>query len=45
MTENSVERWLTVIVSANVVAYARLIRADETGTRAAFRGHIAFFRQ
>ena len=34
-----VERRLTVIVSADVVAYARLIRADETGTRAALRGH------
>ena len=34
-----VECRLTVIVSADVVAYARLIRADETGTRVTLRGH------
>ena len=39
MAENSVHRRLTVIVSTDVVAYARLMGADEAGTRAALRSH------
>lgn len=34
-----VERRLTVIVSADVVGYARLTEADEAGTRAALNAH------
>lgn len=36
---DEVERRLTVIVSADVVGYARLIRADEAGTRAVLNSH------
>jgi adenylate cyclase len=34
-----VERRLTVIFSADVVAYARLMGADEAGTRVALKSH------
>ncbi len=37
--EEKVERRLTVITSADVVAYARLMEADEAGTRAALNAH------
>ena len=38
MTEK-VERRLTVIVSADVVGYSQLIRADKEGTLARFSAH------
>ena len=39
MAEDTVHRRLTVVVSADVVAYSRLIGADEAGTRAALNSH------
>ena len=39
MAENGVQHRLTVIVSADVVGYARLTEADEAGTRAALNAH------
>lgn len=39
--EDTVHRRFTVVVSADVVAYARLIWDDKTGTRAALRSHRA----
>ncbi len=36
-----VERRLAAILSADVVGYTRLIRADEEGTLAHFRAHRA----
>ena len=36
-----VERRLTVIVSADVVGYSRLMGIDEAGTRAALNAHRA----
>jgi adenylate cyclase len=39
MTTEKVERRLAAIVSADVVAYARLTEADEAGTRVALEAH------
>ena len=39
VTTERIERRLTVIVSADVVAYSRLMEADEAGTRTAFNAH------
>ena len=40
MAEERVQRRLAAILAADVVGYSRLIRTDETGTRARFNAHF-----
>ncbi len=40
MAEERVQRRLVAILAADVIGYARLMREDETGTRARFNSHL-----
>ncbi len=40
MADERVQRRLAAILAADVVGYSRMMREDETGTRARFNAHL-----